>query len=59
MNFIVEVVVGNQDFTVLDQSVGLHHIPVLHLNTNWFEFSCSTEIIEMRYTWFIYTSDFL
>ena len=44
----------------LEQSiVHMHHFPRPHLNVNWLTFSCSPGISGMRYTWFMYTSDFL
>ena len=44
----------------LEQSiVHMHHFPRLYLNVNWLTFSCSPGISGMRYTWFMYTSDFL
>ena len=59
MNFNLEVVVANQRLHKVMGTLDVHHVPVLHLNTNWFVFSCSTGIIGMRYTWLMYTSDFL
>ena len=40
-----------QDFIIVDHTLDVHHIPVLHLNTNRFVFSCSTGIIGMRYVY--------
>ena len=61
MNFNLQVVVAKQRLHTIKVmcTLDVHHVPVLHLNTNRFVFSCSTGIIGMRYTWLMYTSDFL
>ena len=37
-------------------SLDVRHFPVFHLNINWFVFSCSAGIIEVRCTYLMYTS---
>ena len=43
----------------VDQRVQRNHFPRQYLNVNQFTFSCSPGISGMRYTWLMYTSDFL